>query len=90
MQFNMADKTLDGIHLKPETYTAWTTVLISLGGTTGAICDSARRLRHRAHLQPQPQHLRHSRDRALQITEPVLSTGGDLCKACARQALGWR
>lgn len=27
MQFNMADKTLDGIHLKPETYTAWTTVL---------------------------------------------------------------
>jgi lysophospholipase L1-like esterase len=24
MQFNMADKTLDGIHLKPETYTAWT------------------------------------------------------------------
>jgi lysophospholipase L1-like esterase len=27
MQFNMADKTLDGIHLKPETYTAWTIVL---------------------------------------------------------------
>jgi lysophospholipase L1-like esterase len=27
MQFNMADKTLDGAHLKPETYTAWTTVL---------------------------------------------------------------
>jgi lysophospholipase L1-like esterase len=28
MEFNMADKTLDGIHLKPETYTAWTTVLV--------------------------------------------------------------
>ena len=27
MQFNMADKTLDGIHLKPETYAAWTSVL---------------------------------------------------------------
>jgi hypothetical protein len=27
MQFNMAGKTLDGIHLKPETYEAWTTVL---------------------------------------------------------------
>src|SRR5512138_1506871 len=27
MQFNMADKTLDGIHLKPETHAAWTTVL---------------------------------------------------------------
>src|SRR5262245_26955708 len=27
MQFNMADKTLDGAHLKPETYAAWTTVL---------------------------------------------------------------
>ena len=28
MEFSMADKTLDGIHLKPETYTAWTTVLV--------------------------------------------------------------
>jgi len=27
MQFNMADKTLDGIHLKPETYAAGTSVL---------------------------------------------------------------
>jgi lysophospholipase L1-like esterase len=27
MQFNMSGKTLDGIHPKPETYAAWTTVL---------------------------------------------------------------
>jgi lysophospholipase L1-like esterase len=27
MLFNMTDKTLDGIHFKPETYMAWTTVL---------------------------------------------------------------
>jgi lysophospholipase L1-like esterase len=27
MQFNMSGKTLDGIHPKPETYVAWTTVL---------------------------------------------------------------
>jgi hypothetical protein len=27
MQFNMSGKTLDGLHPKPETYAAWTTVL---------------------------------------------------------------
>jgi lysophospholipase L1-like esterase len=27
MQFNMSGKTLDGVHPKPETYAAWTTVL---------------------------------------------------------------